>query len=164
VLEDSCDEVLFGDAQRISHAAQALANLVVASRSPVANEDRYGVAQRTLVDVVTSLLQCHASCRAFNDSQLLQTRSVLSQGGGGGGGGGGGPNSTFAVDERHRARLVEDALAHAVRQIVAAFRTHLRGYLDAQEPRWAGRFNATLAHFLKASDRGAPPAAPRSPF
>jgi Nucleoporin protein Ndc1-Nup len=138
---DNDDGVLFGDSQRIVHAAGALANLLVASRSPVENEDQYGVAQRTLVDAVTALLQCYVSCRAYNDGQLLQTRSVLSEAHSV-------PVTAEERDEQYYARLVEDALVRALRQIVTAFHAHIRGYLDAQEPRWSAKFNASLASFL----------------
>lgn len=134
------DEALFGEIQRILHATKALSNLLVASRY----EDRYGVVQRTLVDVMTSLLQCHEKVTALSGSQLLQTQSLLSSGARGGHDGSC-RDGQFTVEEAHH---VEKALVDAVRLIVDAFHNYLSGYLEAQEPRWAAKFNPRLAGFL----------------
>lgn len=148
------DVVLFGDVQSILHATAALANVVVASRDARSNEDTYGVAQRSLPDVVTSLVQCHSSCRAFREGERVLFAENA-------------PKSElfwpFNEVERAAARrkneddegeiraaaLIEFALARALGDIVAVFYDHLCGYVVGREPRWDPKFSAGLSVFLK---------------
>lgn len=148
------DDVLFGDVQCILHATTALTNVVVASRDARANEDTYGVAQRSLPDVVTSLVQCHSSCRAFREGERVLFAENAPK-----------PELFWPLntveraaahrkkvddeDEIRAAALIEFALARALGDIVTVFYDHLCGYIEGREPRWDPKFSAGLSVFLK---------------
>lgn len=143
VARYTASTTLFGDHKRVVYASGAIAALSVASKT----EDVYGVSQRTLVDVITSLVQCRAKVVNATNSQRvmignrprgISTASIVEN-----------PRSVLAPDaDGQRAIAVQEALEKSIRELLGAFRDHIAAYLHNVEPRWDPRLNSELLEFL----------------
>lgn len=133
------DTTLYGDSRRLTCGAEALSKLIVASRS----EDQYGVVQRSLVDAVTSMLQCYSKVSSQDKkhavliTQHAHEGSIRS------------PRcSLLSNEEFQRREWVKCALEQAIDRIVSEFGAYIATYIHGSEPRWDPRFNSDLLLFL----------------
>lgn len=140
----------FGEGRAVVWACEAISHFLVASR----DEDDYGVAQRTFVHAIISLLTCKEQVDAarqrvgvapvvvdnhmeITDSGII-TRMVNYQN----------PHDSYFAPEVVSS-AVSDALNLALFRLVDAFRVHLQGYLGGAEPHWDRRLDRALKACLE---------------
>lgn len=134
----------FGESRSVVWAAEAISHFLVASRE----EDDYGVAQRTFLHIVMSLLRCKGAVdaarrrmtlapvlvgdgRRSEKTMLTQMWEYRS------------PHDKYFATETV-STAVSDAINLAVFRLVDAFRVHVQGYLVGKEPHWDRSLDKTL--------------------
>lgn len=137
-----------GEGRAAAWGVETLSHMLVASR----DEDDYGVAQRTFVQVVMSLLILKEQLDAARERARIVQPVIHWRGGAQQG-----PIEAILAyappQDKYFApdvvmRLVADALDLALHRLVDAFRAHLKGYLVGAEPHWDRRLDRALKDAL----------------
>lgn len=134
---------LFSAWQQITWSADTLSKLLVVSQQ----EDTYGVAQRTLAELVGVMLRSRELVLAV----IRKGRVLHGVGGGGARGMMVGTDDVFEKImecEAKEAGAIVDALTLGIHRVVETFRKHVEGYLMGNDVEWDLKLNRALQCFL----------------
>lgn len=150
----SKEPLMFGEGMCVVWACEAISHLLVASRE----EDDFGLAQRTLVHTIMSLLRCKEQLDLYmrvlkgkvededagnvipQSSEVQDALAAIANNI---------PAQTWFFSDEVMGGAISDALGLALYRLVDAFRQHLQGYIAGSEPHWDRRLDRALQSCLE---------------